>query len=61
MKNVIKVFFMAIFCFCLLSGCGRKTVEEQFAVYSFSGENEIFSIANGVIVLTPYGRNILRG
>lgn len=63
MKNVIKVFFMAIFCFCLFSGCGKKTLEEQFAVYSFSGENDFFSITNGVIVLTPteeifYGGNL---
>lgn len=63
MKKVIKVFFMTIFCFCLFSGCGRKAVEEQFAVYSFSGENDFFSISNGVIVLNSteeifYGGNL---
>lgn len=63
MKKAIKIFFMTTFCFCLFSGCGRKAVEEQFAVYSFSGENNFFSISNGVIVLNSteeiiYGGNL---
>ena len=41
---------LCIFCVCLFSGCGRKQTEEQPVVYSFSGENEMFSISNGVIV-----------
>ena len=61
MKTIIKAIVMVTFCFCLLSGCGEKS--EQFLVYSFSGENELFSISNGVIVITDkneifYGGNL---
>lgn len=53
MKMIIRLFLITALCAGLLSGCGTKPAEESLAVYSFSGENEIFSISNGVIVLTP--------
>ena len=38
----------------MLTGCGISSENElPFVVYSFYGENEQFSISNGVIVLTP--------
>lgn len=63
MKTIIKAIVIVTFCFCLLSGCGEKSEAEQFFVYSFNGENELFSISNGVIVITDkdeifYGGNL---
>lgn len=63
MKTVIKVLVMVLFSICLFSGCGRKAGGERLAVYSFRGENELFSISNGVIVLNSteeifYGGNL---
>ena len=62
MKKVICILLITMLCICLLSGCNTKPTEEALVVYSFSGENEMFSISNGVIVLTPaqdifYGGN----
>ncbi len=51
MKRIIYVLLITIFCSRLFSGCEQKTVEEPLTVYSFSGENEMFSILNGVAVL----------
>lgn len=42
----VCVIFMLI-----LGGCG-KVEQEHLTVYSFSGENEQFSVSNGVIILT---------
>lgn len=53
MKTVIWALLMAVLCSCLLASCTSKQAEEQTIVHSFSGENEMFSISNGVIVLTP--------
>lgn len=63
MKTVIKVLVITLFSICLFSGCGRQAKEERLAVYSFSGENEFFSVSNGVIVLNSteeifYGGNL---
>ena len=63
MKKVFAILLTILSCSVLFSGCGTKPVEEQVAVYSFHGENEIFSISNGVIALTPaeevfYGGNL---
>lgn len=63
MKIVIRVLLITVFCICLLSGCAIKPEEEPLVVYSFSGENEMFSISNGVIVLSEgeeifYGGNL---
>ncbi len=41
----------ALTCCVLLSSCGEKTAVKPLVVYSFCGENELFSISNGVIVL----------
>lgn len=60
MKRIIYVLLMTIFCSRLLSGCGQKAAEEPLAVYSFSGENEMFSILNGVAVLNS-GQEIFYG
>ena len=75
MKTVIKVLVMVLFSICLFSGCviwhygiepyhweGTGT-KKELAVYSFRGENELFSISNGVIVLNSteeifYGGNL---
>ena len=51
MKKVFAILLTTLACSVLFSGCGAKPAEEQVAVYSFSGENEVFSISNGVIVL----------
>ena len=63
MKRVFAILLTTLACSVLFSGCGAKPAEEQVAVYSFSGENEVFSISNGVIVLAPteevfYGGNL---
>ena len=63
MKRVFAILLTTLACSVLFSGCGAKPAEEQVAVYSFSGDNEVFSISNGVIVLAPteevfYGGNL---
>ena len=63
MKIVVRVLLITVFYTCLLSSCGMKSAEEPLGVYSFSGENEMFSISNGVIVLNEgeeifYGGNL---
>ena len=65
MKN-INTMLMSLFLLCgLLIGCGQQQLSEdgQTVVYSFHGENERFSLSNGVIVLSPdreifYGGNL---
>ena len=61
--KVIYVLLITVLCTCLLLGCSSKPAEEPLVVYSFSGENEMFSISNGVIVLNEgeeifYGGNL---
>lgn len=60
----ISAIISVLLCGCILfSGC-RFPIEEEPkeapAVYSFSGENEQFSISNGVIVL-DFSKEILYG
>ena len=55
---------ITVFYTCLLSSCVMKPAKEPLVVYSFSGENEMFSISNGVIVLSEgeeifYGGNLV--
>ena len=53
MKKLIA-FVLALVCVLGLAGCtglGQAAQEKLSAVYSFSGENDIFGISNGVIVL----------
>ena len=62
--KVIRVLLITVLCTCLLLGCSSKPAEEPLVVYSFSGENEMFSISNGVIVLSEgeeifYGGNLV--
>lgn len=57
MKQVGRLLvLLSIVFYCLaFAGCSNSLHSEQeqsLAVYSFSGENEYFSISNGVIVLT---------
>ncbi len=47
----IKAFALMAILMLTLAGCGEAD-QEQLTVYSFSGENEQFTISNGVIVLT---------
>ena len=61
--KVIQVLLITVLCICLLLGCSSKPAEKPLVVYSFSGENEMFSISNGVIVLNEgeeifYGGNL---
>ncbi len=63
MRRVIGIFVGVLGCCVLLSGCGGGSAEEPVVVYSFCGENEVFSISNGVIVLSSeeeifYGGNL---
>ena len=51
MKIIVRVLLITVLYTCLFSSCGMKPAEEPLVVYSFSGENEMFSISNGVIVL----------
>ena len=54
MKKARISLLLLFFSCSILSGCGTSTESEpSLTVYSFSGENEQFSISNGVIVLTP--------
>ena len=55
MKKAGMGLLVLFFCCCLmLTGCGASSKgEPSLVVYSFKGENEQFSISNGVIVLTP--------
>ena len=62
--KVIYVLLITVLSTCLLLGCSSKPAEEPLVVYSFSGENEMFSISNGVIVLNEgeeifYGGNLI--
>lgn len=63
MKKIIWILLITVLCVGLLSACGTTPAEEPVVVYTFSGENELFSISNGVVVLTPtqeifYGGNL---
>lgn len=63
MNHIFVNISAALACCVLLSGCGRTAAEEPLVVHSFCGENERFSISNGVIVLSPteeifYGGNL---
>ena len=60
MKIVVRVLLITVLYACLLSSCSMKPAEEPLVVYSFSGENEMFSISNGVIVLNE-GKEIFYG
>lgn len=60
------LFILSLVCILPLAGCGATASMEQkeyTVVYSFCGENEYFSISNGVVVLTEneesfYGGNL---
>lgn len=63
MRKLFVTLLVALACSVCLSSCGKEPAEEPFVVYSFCGENEMFSISNGVIVLSPtkeilYGGNL---
>ena len=64
MRKISVILFATLVCCVLLSGCGNESTRESLVVYSFSGENEMFSISNGVIVLNEgeeifYGGNLV--
>lgn len=63
MRKLFLTLLMALACSVFLSSCGKESSEQPLVVYSFCGENEMFSISNGVIVLSPtkeilYGGNL---
>lgn len=47
----MKTFALTAILMLTLAGCG-KADQEWLTVYSFSGENEQFTVSNGVVVLT---------
>lgn len=53
-RKTLYVLFLTI-CLCAMTGCSGKEAPdtEPLTVYSFSGENEVFSVSNGIVVLTP--------
>ena len=53
MKKVLVLLFATILCLGMFVGCFQNDENEtkEFAVYSFCGENEQFTITNGVIVI----------
>lgn len=54
MRKTMTVVLAVLLMTAILSGCNQKSGEQQespLQVYSFSGENEYFSLSNGVIVL----------
>lgn len=53
MKKIFMIAFAILMSCFALSGCGEKEANEIVEVFSFSGEHELFSITNGVFVLTP--------
>lgn len=54
MKKAGLGLFLLSLCCVLFAGCDASLKSRpSLSVYSFSGENEQFSISNGVIVLTP--------
>lgn len=63
MRKLSVILFAILACCVLLLGCGKESTKESLIVYSFCGENESFSISNGVIVLSSteeifYGGNL---
>lgn len=55
MKRIILFLAGIMTAGLILNGCNKENIEateEEFSVYSFYGENELFNISNGVIVLS---------
>ena len=52
MRKGLAALLVVFACGVLLSSCGKEPAEEPLVVYSFCGENGIFSISNGLIVLS---------
>ena len=55
MKKTIAALLLAILCFTIPAGCdgpARGGQAPSVSVYSFSGENGLLSISNGVIVVS---------
>ena len=50
MKHIISILFALLFTVSLC-GCGKTEEAQPLRVYSFHGENEYFTVQNGVIVL----------
>ncbi len=54
MKKIMAFLLPIFLCVLLFTGCtvfSGKNQEQELAVYSFSGENELISVSNGIIVL----------
>ena len=54
MRKIMTAVLAVVLLTAILSGCNQKAEKKQDAavqVYSISGENEYFSLSNGVIVL----------
>lgn len=58
MKKFMAIFLPIFLCALLFTGCtvfSKKNQKQELAVYSFSGENELISVSNGIIVLEAQG------
>lgn len=53
MRKAGILLFAICMCCALFSGCGKSAKQTSSVVYSFSGEHALFSISNGVLVLSP--------
>ncbi|MGL5254262.1 MAG: hypothetical protein ACRC9L_04580 [Brevinema sp.] len=51
MKKLLAFVLISV-CMLSLVACGEQSSKETVTVYSYSGENEQYSIINGVIVLS---------
>ena len=63
MKKVVRILAIILSCALLLTGCGtfsKGNQEHPLAIYSFSGEDGLISVSNGVIVIDP-AQEILYG
>lgn len=64
MKKFTTVLLIGIFFLAALAGCGDSAENQQedfLCVFSFCGSGDLFSVSNGVIVLTPQEQTVYCG
>lgn len=54
MKKIkpLVYFLIALLVCCSAAGCGAKESEQQITIYSYCGEDDQFSLSNGIIAVT---------